>query len=104
MFVFCLCIVENCKRGDMIANTDSVVLPGSNITLSCRLKQGEQCKEIIFKNSEMVLAYGRHTFSCKCKSNGKIICGIDIYVGSKEKPFPIFILILPSQDIRCDCC
>uniref|UniRef100_A0A8C0G8G0 Interleukin 12 receptor subunit beta 2 n=1 Tax=Chelonoidis abingdonii TaxID=106734 RepID=A0A8C0G8G0_CHEAB len=69
-------------RGDMIASTDSVVLPGSNITLSCRLKQGEQCKQLIFNNSEMVLAYGRHTFSCKCKSNGKIICGIDIYVGN----------------------
>ncbi|XP_067419445.1 interleukin-12 receptor subunit beta-2 isoform X2 [Emydura macquarii macquarii] len=82
MWLLIQAVTENCKRGDMIANTDSVVLPGSNITLSCRLKQGEQCKEIIFKNSEMVLAYGRHTFSCKCKSSGKIICGIDIYVGN----------------------
>ncbi|XP_026511173.1 interleukin-12 receptor subunit beta-2 [Terrapene carolina triunguis] len=84
MAIWCLvqAVTENCKRGDMIASTDSVVLPGSNITLSCRLKQGEQCKELIFNNSEMVLAYGRHTFSCKCKSNGKIICGIDIYVGN----------------------
>ncbi|XP_039340969.1 interleukin-12 receptor subunit beta-2 isoform X3 [Mauremys reevesii] len=89
MAIWCLvqAVTENCKRGDMIASTDSVVLPGSNITLSCRLKQGEQCKEIIFNNSEMVLAYGRHTFSCKCKSNGKIICGIDIYVGNPpEEP------------------
>ncbi|KAM9129464.1 interleukin-12 receptor subunit beta-2 isoform 2-T4 [Pangshura tecta] len=84
MAIWCLvhAVTENCKRGDMIASTDSVVLPGSSITLSCRLKQGEQCKELIFNNSETVLAYGRHTFSCKCKLNGKIICGIDIYVGN----------------------
>ncbi|XP_006125082.2 interleukin-12 receptor subunit beta-2 [Pelodiscus sinensis] len=75
-------VTESCDKGDMIASTDSVVLPGSNITFSCRLKQGERCKELIFNSSEMVLTYGRHTFICKCKSNEKLICGVDIYVGN----------------------
>ncbi|CAM5135689.1 unnamed protein product [Eretmochelys imbricata] len=103
--IWCLvqAVTENCKRGDMIASTDSVVLPGSNITLSCQLKQGEQCKELIFNKSEIVLAYGRHTFSCKCKSNGKIICGIDIYVGNPPDQPGNVSCILYGRDGNLTC-
>ncbi|KAI6064247.1 interleukin-12 receptor subunit beta-2 [Aix galericulata] len=85
----------------MTANSASHVQPGTNITLSCQLKQlkyNEQCKIAIFFNSSEliinygtsvstkfpVLTYGKHMFTCKivCEYKKKLICGVDIMSGN----------------------
>lgn len=96
-------VAEICDKGNMTANSASHVQPGTNITLSCQLKQlkyNEQCKIAIFFNSSeliinygtsvstkfQVLTYGKHMFTCKivCEYKKKLICGVDIMSGSKE--------------------
>uniref|UniRef100_A0A8C3B5T4 Interleukin 12 receptor subunit beta 2 n=1 Tax=Cairina moschata TaxID=8855 RepID=A0A8C3B5T4_CAIMO len=85
----------------MTANSASHVQPGTNITLSCQLKQlkyNEQCKIAIFFNSSeliinygtsvstkfQVLTFGKHMFTCKivCEYKKKLICGVDIMSGN----------------------
>ncbi|XP_050568219.1 interleukin-12 receptor subunit beta-2 [Cygnus atratus] len=94
-------VAEICDKGNMTANSASHVQPGTNITLSCQLKQpkyNEQCKIAIFFNSSeliinygtsvstefQVLTYGKHMFTCKivCEYKKKLICGIDIMSGN----------------------
>uniref|UniRef100_A0A8B9TRT0 Fibronectin type-III domain-containing protein n=1 Tax=Anas platyrhynchos TaxID=8839 RepID=A0A8B9TRT0_ANAPL len=94
-------VAEICDKGNMTANSASHVQPGTNITLSCQLKQlkyNEQCKIAIFFNSSeliinygtsvstkfQVLTYGKHMFTCKivCEYKKKLICGVDIMSGN----------------------
>lgn len=96
-------VAEICEKGNMTANTAAHVQPGTNITLSCQLKQlkySEQCKIALFFNSSELTSsygtsvsntfpvntYGKHMFTCKidCEYKKKLICGIDIESGSKE--------------------
>ncbi|OXB66621.1 hypothetical protein ASZ78_013880 [Callipepla squamata] len=85
----------------MTANTASHVQPGTNITLSCQLKQvvyNKQCRTALFFNGSELISrygasvsntfpvntYGKHMFTCKidCEYKKKLICGIDIESGS----------------------
>lgn len=96
-------VTEICEKGNMAASTAAHVQPGTNVTLSCQLKQltySQQCKTALFFNgSELISnygtsvsstfpvnAYGKHMFTCKidCEYKKKLICGIDIESGSKE--------------------
>ncbi|XP_042675495.1 interleukin-12 receptor subunit beta-2 isoform X1 [Centrocercus urophasianus] len=94
-------VAEICEKGNMTANTAAHVQPGTNITLSCQLKQlkySEQCKIALFFNSSELTSnygtsvsntfpvntYGKHMFTCKidCEYKKKLICGIDIESGN----------------------
>ncbi|XP_015726254.1 interleukin-12 receptor subunit beta-2 isoform X1 [Coturnix japonica] len=94
-------VTEICEKGNMAASTAAHVQPGTNVTLSCQLKQltySQQCKTALFFNgSELISnygtsvsstfpvnAYGKHMFTCKidCEYKKKLICGIDIESGN----------------------
>ncbi|KAJ7424873.1 interleukin 12 receptor subunit beta 2 [Willisornis vidua] len=91
---------EICGKGNMTASTARAIQCGTNVTLSCHLRDLRppgRCRVGIFLNDSgvrsrgpsvsrtfLVNTHGRHTFTCKtvCGDTKSLVCGIDIKCGN----------------------